>query len=171
MRIRTDKLVRVLTIRPTKKLARQLGIKIPSVPPPVLSRVADWCAHSFRSGDESWLVFCNTASLYPVLAGAGRVTDGETLARRLGGMVGQVLKTNHFSSQAKIFSEELDDFQWAPIPDRAVLSSISELIWLADSYFKDTALTPGALSFRLGNTPMSALGMNSPARAFGSLRT
>ena len=167
--LRTNRLMRVITLRPTKKLARQLAISVPRLSPAVPSRVTDWCTHTFLRGDEPWLIFCNTASLYPVFASAAAVTDGEALARRLCGMVIGVLKTNGFSTQAKIFERELTDFQFAPIPDRAVLSSISELIWLSDSWFNDVDLTPATLSRQLGVTPMSALGMNSPERALASL--
>ena len=152
-------------------LARQLGIDLPRVPPPVPSRAADWCAHTFQMGDEAWLVFCNTASVYPVFAGAAGVTDGDSLVRRLAGMVLPVLKQNRFSRQAKIFEREITEIQWAPIPDRAVLSSISELIWLADARFDDADLTPAKLSRALGITPMSTIGMDSPERALSSLRT
>ena len=162
--------MRVVTIRPTKKLARQLGISVPRLPVPVPSRVADWCAHTFLRGDEQWLIFCNTASLYPVFAGAANVTEGESLARRLGGMVLGVLKTNGYSSQARIFERALTDYQFTPIPDRSVLGSVSELIWLAESFFDEPNLTPGVLSHHLGEVPMSALGMNHPARALSSLR-
>ena len=162
--------MRVVTIRPTKKLARQLGISVPRLPVPVPSRVADWCAHTFLRGDEQWLIFCNTASLYPVFAGAANVTDGESLARRLGGMVLGVLKTNGYATQSEIFERELTGFQFTPIPDRSVLGSISELIWLAEAWLDDVDLTPAVLSRHLGETPMSALGMNRPARALSSLR-
>jgi hypothetical protein len=162
--------VRVLTLRPTKKLARQLALDVPRLPVAVPSRVSDWCAHTFLRGNEPWLIFCNTASLYPVFAGSAGVTDGESLARRLGGMVLGVLQTNGFSTQAKIFQRELTGFQFAPIPDRSVLGSVSELIWLADAWFDDVDLTPATLSHKLGKTPMSALGMNRPADALSSLK-
>jgi hypothetical protein len=161
----------VLTVRPTKKLARQLALRIPRLPLAVPSRVSDWCAHTFLRGNEPWLVFCNTASLYPVFPSSAAVKNGESLARRLAGIVLGVLQTNGFSTQATIFEAELTEFQFAPIPDRSVLSSISELIWLADSRYDDVGLTPATLSRQLGETPMSALGMNSPARALSSLST
>ena len=161
----------MLTLRPTKKLAKQLGLQIPSAPPVVKSRVADWCVHIFPIGQESWLIFCNTASLYPVFAKGLGVTDDETLVRRAVGMVLQILRENGFSSQAKIIEQELTlGVQWAPIPDRSVLGSISEMIWHSDHYFDDADLTPAILSQRLGTTPMSTLGMNNPARAFKTLR-
>ena len=160
----------VITLRPTKILARKLGITIPEAPPPVPSRIADWCAHTFRLGREPWLVFCNTASLYPVFARASGVHDDESLMRRAGGMVEQVLKTN-CPTQHAAFAAELTEFQWAPIPDRSVLGSISDLIYLAKPSFDDPNLMPAVLSAKLGQTPMSALGMNRPARAFASLQT
>lgn len=170
MPLRSNRLLLVLTLRPTKKLARQLAISVPPLAPVVPSRVSDWCAHTFLQGGHPWLIFCNTASLYPVFASAAGVTDGEALARRLGGMVPAVLKTNGFSTQAKIFERLLIDYQFAPIPDRAVLSSISELIWLSERWFDDVDLTPAKLSSKLGITPMSTLGMNSPERALASLK-
>jgi hypothetical protein len=152
-------------------LARQLGIELPTAPPAIPSRIADWCVHSFRLGRHPWLVFCNTASLYPVFAGGGRVKDGESLVRRAGGMIGAVLQENDLKHQADIFTAALTDFQWAPIPGRSVLGSINELIYLAEPWFEDAGLTPAVLSKRLGNTPMSALGMSNPTRAFATLRT
>lgn len=159
----------MITLRPTKTLARQLRISLPAVPPPVPSRVADWCAHIFEWHDGPMLIFCNTASLYPVLASANNVSDGESLARRVGGMVPRVLKENGFLAQMKCFEAELTDFQFAPVPDRSVLGSINELLLLAQAHLGDSRLNPWTLSQRLGKTPMSALGMKNPARALASL--
>lgn len=161
----------MLTIRPTKTLARKLGIALPTTPPPVPSRIADWCAHSFRAGRHSWLIFCNTATLYPVFARATRVRDGEALAGRAAGMIHQVLEANQFNPQAAVFAAELREIQWAPIPGRSVLGSINEMIWLAGHWLDEPDLTPAFLSQRMGRTPMSALGMNSPAEAFAPLRS
>ena len=128
----------VLTLRPTKKLAKQLGMRIPPAPPVVKSRLADWCVQTFPIGQESCLIFCYTASLYPVFAKGLGVTDDETLVRRAVGMVLLVLRENGYPSQAKIIEHELTrGVQWAPIPDRSVLGSISEMIWQADHHFDD----------------------------------
>jgi len=152
-------------------LARQLGITLPKLPPAVPNRISDWCAHSFATGDQTWLIFCNTTSLYAVFAKADGVTDGESLARRLGGMVLQVITANGFSRQASVFKGALTDYQWAPIPDRSVLGSINELIYLACAYFDDAHLTPASLAERVSNAPMSAIGMNRPQKVFARLGT
>jgi len=62
----------MLTIRPTKMLARRLGLTLPAVPPAVANRVADWCAHEFQSGRFRYLIFCNTAALLPAVSYARR---------------------------------------------------------------------------------------------------
>jgi hypothetical protein len=64
-------------------LARRLGIAVPATAPVVTNRVADWCAHEFRVSRYRYLIFCNTASLYPVVMAARGVTDGEKLGWRL----------------------------------------------------------------------------------------
>ena len=152
-------------------LARELGISLPATPPVIPSRIADWCVHRFRYGRKNWLIFCNTASLYSICAGASGVTDGESLARRAGGMIPLVLGKNSFGSQAEKFTAELTEFQWAPIPDRSVLGSMNDLIYMATGYLEDPEILPETLADKLGKTPMSALGMNHPTRVFGTIRS
>lgn len=161
----------MLTIRPTKVLARQLGINVPADMPTVPSLIADWCAHSFTFRRRHWLIFCNTASLYPVFAHAKGINDGETLARRLGGMVPHVIRETGHTDHAELFEGELSAVQWASIPGRSVLGSMNDLVYLAGAWLGDPDLTPSALSHKLGQTPMSALGMNRPIQAFASLQT
>jgi hypothetical protein len=167
-----NRLRRVLTLRPTKMLAKNLGLRIPAAPPLVTSRVADSCVHTFPMAREPWLIFCNTASLYPVFAKGLDVTDDETLIRRAVGMIQRVLLENGYAEQSARIGRELSSgVQWAPIPDRSVLGSINDFIQMADYHFEDADLTPAILSQRLGKTPMSTIGMTHPARAFATLRT
>jgi hypothetical protein len=56
--------------------------------------------------------------------------------------------------------------QWAPIPDKSVLSSINELILFA-RYGMDKS--PVELSRWLARTPMKTIGHNSPGRVFPKL--
>lgn len=138
--------------------------------PAIPSRIADWCAHSFWFDQREWLVFCNTASLYPVFASAERVTDAETLFRRLAGMVSFVLRENRFAGHATRFERQLKEVQWASIPGPSVLGSMSEMIWQADPWLDEPDLDPAKLSRRLGITPMGTLGMADPATVFRSLK-
>jgi hypothetical protein len=160
----------MLTIRPTQMLARRLGIEVPPVPPELPNRVADWCAHEFSVSRHRYLIFCNTASLYPVVMMATGVTDGPKLVMRLMGGLQTCLRGGALQTQfeQRIVTEG-PSVQWAPIPGKSVLGSINELVFLAKCGLEDRDDGPEALSRWLARTPMSALGMNSPARVFPTL--
>ena len=160
----------MITIRPTKVLARRLGITVPLVPPPVSNRVADWCAHEFRFSRYRYLIFCNTASLYPVVMLATGVTDGEKLMMRMLGGLQTCLKGGALEQQ---FQQQIlpagPALQWAPIPDRSVLGSINELVFLAKCFLEARGDGPEELSRRLAHTPMMAMGGKSPEWIFPTL--
>ncbi len=151
-------------------LARRLGIDVPAVPPPVTNRVADWCAHEFRVSRHRYLIFCNTASLYPVVMMSTRVTDGPKLAARLMGGLQTCLRGGALEAQfqTRILVEE-PVIQWAPIPGRSVLGSINELVFAAKIGLESRDYGPEELSRWLAKTPMMALGGNSPGRVFPAL--
>lgn len=160
----------MLTIRPTKILARRIGLRVPEITPPVVNQVADWCAHEFRAGRFRYLIFCNTASLYPVVAPARGVTDEATMIERLRdtlklNLVGEDLE---FQFVSKI-APELGDVQWAPIPGRSILGSINEMIFMAKDSLLHREASPVELSRWLAESPMSALGWKSPDQVFPSL--
>ena len=160
----------MLTIRPTKMLARRLGIELPETVPVVANRVADWCVHEFRVGRYRYLLFCNTASLYPVVMLAKGVTDDQKLIRRLLGglqvcLVGAKLELQF---QRWIRPEPIAT-QWAPIPGKSILGSLNDLIVQARYGLESRDYSPVELSRWLAKTPMSALGGNSPDRVFPKL--
>lgn len=163
-------MVGMLTLRPTKLLARRLGIAVPAKPPPVANRVADWCAHEFRARRFKYLIFVNTASLYPVVTFARGVTDDHELITRLV----ETLKLNfegtelEFQYQRRI-APELAEVQWAPIPDRSIMGSMNELIAMAKDHLEERDEAPVELGRWLGQSPLSALGMDSPDRVFPKL--
>ena len=61
------------------------------------------------------------------------------------------------------------NFQWAPIPGKSVLGSINELVFLAKCRLEERDCGPEELSRWLAQTPMMALGGNSPDRVFPKL--
>ncbi len=160
----------MLTIRPTKMLARRLGIELPKAPPVVTNRVADWCAHEFRVSRHRYLIFCNTASLYPVVMMASGVTDGPKLAARLMGGLQTCLRGGELEIQfQRRIVVEGPFIQWAPIPGRSILGSMNDLILMAKYHLEYRDMSPAELSRKLAKAPMSALGMNSPDRVFPTL--
>ena len=160
----------MLTIRPTKLLARRLGIALPAVPPTVANRVADWCAHEFRTGRFKYLIFFNTASLYPVLTYARGVADDHDLIKRLT----EAVKLNFAGTELEFhyqrwIAPELATVQWAPIPDRSVMGSMNDLILMTKYHLENRDESLEELSRKLAKAPMSLLGMNSPDRVFPTL--
>ncbi|MCM2274806.1 MAG: hypothetical protein NDI75_08460 [Candidatus Didemnitutus sp.] len=158
----------MLTFRPSKTLARRLQIAVPVTPPPVANRVADWCVHEFRDRGCRYLIFCNTASLYPLVTSARVVDDESTLIKR--GI--ETMRRNFAGTELEFQFQrwivpEVSEVQWAPIPGRAVLGSINELICLAHA---DSAKSPVELSSWLAQAPLKVLGYESPDRVFPKLR-
>jgi len=160
----------MLTIRPTKMLARRLGIAIPSALPEVTNRVTDWCVHEFRVSRHRYLIFCNTASLYPVVTFARGVTNTDSLIARLGDSLQENMSGTKLESRfQRWIAPELTTVQWAPIPGKSVLGSMNDLIFMAKYDLADHGEPLSQLSRRLAESPMSMLGMNSPDRVFPKL--
>lgn len=158
----------MLTLRPTKMLARRLKIAVPAVPPPVENRVADWCVHEFREGRQRYLMFCNTAALFPIVLPAKGVNDESALIRRFLEGVRAVFEGTELQFHYERWIEtEAGAVQWAPIPDKAVLSSVNEMIYRARHGMDKS---PVELAWWLAQTPMKAIGQNFPDRVFPSLR-
>lgn len=157
----------MLTLRPTRMLAKRLRIALPDAPPPVSNRVADWCVHEFRDGGHRYLMLCNAASLYPLVTSARGVSDEEALIKRCSDAMRLNLEGTELEFQYQRWIEpELMSVQWAPIPDKAVLSSINEMILMARHGMDKS---PVELSEWLARTPMKVLGGNSPDRVFPTL--
>ena len=151
-------------------LARRLGLELPAVAPVVTNRVADWCAHEFQASRCRYLLFFNTASLYPVLARGRGVTDGRRLIGCLADSVRlHLLGTELERHYQQWIAPELAAVQWAPIPGKSVLGSMNDLIDMAKYHLEFRGESLPDLSRKLAESPMGMLGMNSPERAFRKL--
>jgi len=161
----------MLTLRPTKMLARRLHLTVPATPPPVVNRVADWCAHEFRAERRRYLLFWNTAAFLPVLVDGRGVRDDHDLIMRLADGLKLVTDGTELAFHyQRWIAPELGTVQWAPIPSRSVLGTMNDLMLMAKYRLAAGEESPVELSLRLAETPLSALGMNSPDRAFRSLQ-
>jgi hypothetical protein len=162
----------MLTLRPTKMLARRLHLSVPAVPPPVTNRVADWCAHEFTAQRHRYLLFWHTATFLPVLVHGRGVRDDHDLILRLAGGLKLVMGGTELEFHyQRWIAPELGIVQWAPIPSRSVLGTMNDLMIMAKYHLDAGDQSPVELSLQLAETPLSALGMNSPDRAFRSLRS
>jgi len=151
-------------------LARRLAIALPQTPPSVANRVADWCTHEFRVGRYRYLMFCNTTSLYPVVSYARGVNDEHSLIERLVDALQASLTGADLEFQfRRQIAPESAVVQWAPIPDKAILGSINDMINMTRYSLENRDEAPADLSRWLARSPMSVLGGNSPDRVFPRL--
>lgn len=161
----------MLTLRPTKMLARRLHLTVPATPPPVANRVADWCAHEFTTGRYRYLLFWNTAAFLPILVHGRGVRDDHDLVTRLNDALKMVMEGTDLEFRyQRWIAPELSAVQWAPIPSRSVLGTMNDFMIMAKYHLTEMDQSPLEISRLMAEAPMSALGMNSPDRAFRSLR-
>lgn len=152
-------------------LARRLGLAIPATPPPVANRAADWCAHEFKAARRRYLLFWNTATFLPVLVhGRSLRADHDLIVRLTDGLKLIMGGTDLEFPYQRWIAPELGAVQWAPIPSRSVLGTMNDLMIMAKYHLADRNESPAEISQWLAKAPLSALGMNSPAKAFRSLR-
>lgn len=158
----------MLTLRPTKLFAQRLRLQLPPVPPPVSRRMADWCVHGFTEARHRYLLFCHTVSLFPIVLNAQGVRDETTLIDRFIAGIKLVMEgTEQEFVYHSWIRPELGEVQFAPIPDKSILSSVNELIMMSRYGMEKS---PVELSQWLAETPMKAFGYQSPMRVFRSLR-
>ncbi len=98
------------------------------------------------------------------------MTDSPTLVERLS----DTLKLNFTgtgleSQYRRWIAPGLAVVQWAPIPDLSILGSINDMIAMARFELEERDTPPVELSSWLAESPMSALGGNSPDRVFPRL--
>jgi|JI10StandDraft_1071094.scaffolds.fasta_scaffold02225_11 hypothetical protein len=152
-------------------LAKRLRLTLPTVQPEVANRLADWCAHEFRADRYRYLVFFNTASLYPVLThGRGVMDDHDLIERFTSGLQSQMTGTELEFYYQRWIAPELMSIQYAAIPDRSTMGSMNDLITMAKYHLKYRDESPVDLSFKMATAPMGMLGMDSPDKAFRDLR-
>jgi hypothetical protein len=133
--------------------------------------VADWCAHEFTASRHRYLLFWNTAAFLPVLVTGRGVRDDHDLIMRLVDGLKLVLSGPdlEFYFQRWIVPE-LGGVQWAPIPSRSVLGTMNDFMIMAKYHLTARNQSPLEIAELMAQAPLAALGMNSPAKAFRSLR-
>lgn len=158
-------------LRPTQKLARRLGLQIPATLPEVKNRLADWCAQDFQAGRIRYLLFVNTASLFPVIVPARGVTTLGRLMRAFDDGAKLTLQRTPWMSQFdRWIAPELSEVQLGRIPGRSLLGSTNDFIRMACFYLHEDGVSPEETSVHLARAPMGYLGMNSPDRVFPKLK-
>jgi hypothetical protein len=160
----------MITFRPTPALAKKLDLSLSATIPAIANRAADWCVQEFRAARRTYLLYCNTPSLYPVIALKQGVTDGEAL---LFNFIMAAEATLRPTPGAKVFElwvqTEMSGIQYLPIPDQSVQASINDLMRIAQGHLEE-GLAPAVASRRTATTPLGILGLKSPEAVFPRLR-
>ncbi len=118
------------------------------------NRAADWCAHEFWFSRRRYLMFCNTASLLPVVTEARRVTDDASLVARVVATLRLNLAGGPYAFvYERCIAPNTMSAQWASVPNRSVLGAMNELIFMAKFGLED-GLSPIELSPWLAETPL-----------------
>ena len=159
----------MLILRPTLKLAAKLKLAPLQDLPPAPQPIADSCVRAFKCGKNSYLIFSNTASLFSFVTPQRGVTNAKSLRTTSGTAIHQNLdRTEHGQHHVSAILSTMADCQFSRCHDRAVLGSINDLAWMAESHLAcgDSAKTVMIL---VNQAPMSQLDMDNPVHRFTAL--
>lgn len=156
----------MLTLRPTKTLARRMALSVEPSEGPLANPYADWSLHNFTFSSYRYLIVVNTRSLLPVVIRARGITTGPVLVAALMKSVGDNLRISGWGSLFERFIlADAAATKFAPIEGRSLLGSINELVYHAKVEL-NAGLPAEAAGFRLREIPMTYLGGNSADRIF-----
>jgi hypothetical protein len=148
----------VLTFRPTKKLAARVGLAVPPGDVPVETPHCDWCAHTFTAQRFRYIILTNTHSFFSVIMSSRGVTTEAAFIRSALGSIGRhLVESGRGSVFERVIAPQANEVQFASIPNRAVLGTITELVFLAQVDLVEGGLSATEVSSRLNEMPLSVL--------------
>jgi hypothetical protein len=156
----------MLTLRPTKMLARRMALSVGPSEGPAANPYADWSLHNFIFSRCRYLIVVNTRSLLPVVIPARGITNGPILVKAMMESIGDNLRLSGWGSLFERFIlVETGTTKIAPIESRSLLGSINELVFFAKVEL-NAGVPADAAGFRLREIPMTYLGGTSADRIF-----
>ena len=158
----------MLILRPTLKLAAKLKLGPLKDLPAANTPIADWCVRAFKCGRVSYLLFSNTNSLFSMVVPQRGVTNAKTLRTAFATAIHQNLdRAEHGQHHASAILAAMADCQFSRCHDRAVLSSINDLAWMAECHLAQGDSEAETIDL-INQAPMGLLGMDNPARCFAA---
>lgn len=135
----------------------------------------DWCAHGFSANRARYLLLTNTYSFLSVVIPGSGITSEAAFIRA------SVAAIQHYLSESgrtQVFetyvAPHTSSIRWAKVPDRSVLGTMNELIYLAQCHLIEGGLPPLMVSERLNGVPLSVLWKRgktfAPGKTFDALR-
>jgi hypothetical protein len=163
-----------MIFRLSHKLADKIKAGALRALPPHESPLADWSAHPFVAGRAQYLLLSNTKALYSaVVYGKGVTTDGRFVERALGGIREVMEADGQGVAYRRLIVPATASVRFAKALGRSVTGSMNDLVRHATYWLGGGEQSPFDVSFRLNDTPLSALGGGSaygkPREAFRAL--
>jgi hypothetical protein len=157
------------------RLSQKLATKIKTAPTRVLpldeNPLADWSAHFFIADRAHYILITNTASLYStVLHGRGIASEDAFLSRGLSQIRECMTDDGLEFLYQQFVAPATRTVRFSKALNRSVIGSMNDLTLGAKAWLSEGELSPYDVSFRLNETPMSALGYSNPREAVKSLK-
>jgi hypothetical protein len=158
----------MLILRPTKILAKRLRLELSQPEPPPPNPYADWCVHVFFAARLKYLLFTHTTTLVSAVAPARGVRSLAALSHCFAQAIQLQLARHGFADVwTRQLAPELDQVQIASIPNRSVMGSMNEFIFLGRHHIEEGSVEDANL--RLPETPMFGIKAVWPLKAFAGL--
>lgn len=151
-----------LTIRITAKLARRVNEPLVAAPSSSTGLLGDWYANLLYIDRQQIILAVSEKTLFPLLIPA---KDAKTFPQRMRESLAESLAALNVPAD-KIYTElvEMDSWVFAKTASRQVLGSMNDFANALDFYVGHGESLK-RLEQRLGETPCSPIGMDSPIDA------
>lgn len=158
-----------MIFRLSQKLAKKIKAGTLSEMPVDEISYADWSCHLFTADRTQYIILCNTPPLYScVMFGKGITDDSRFIERALGTIREFMEDDGQQFAYRKFIAPASGTVSFAKALNRSVTGSMNDLVFGAKLHLVD-GTAPHEVSFRLNETPLSALGYSNPREAFRGL--
>ncbi|MDO8544071.1 MAG: hypothetical protein Q7S40_26825 [Opitutaceae bacterium] len=145
-------------------LAKRLHLTVPADTVAVTAPHADWSAHTFTVNRFRYIILTNSYSLLSVvLHGSGITSDDTFIRASLAGLRDYMDRSGRAFAYETFIAPAAAAVRFARIPDRRIMGSINELVFLATVDLVEGGLAPAEVTERLSRVPMSMLWRRSDA--------
>ena len=159
-----------MIFRLSQKLAAKLKIGLAPSSPLDANPYADWSAHLFTAQRTQYVIITNTPSLYSILMlGRGITDDGQFLDAAMTAMREFMVADGDEFMFRKFVAPASAQVQFSKALSRSVTGSMNDLVRCGMFWLVERELSPFDTSFKLNETPMSALDYRNAREAFKAL--
>ena len=153
--------------RLSQKLATKLKVAPATSTPLDANPYADWSAHLFTAQRTQYVIITNTASLYSmVMLGRDMVDDGQFIDAAMTAMQEFMVADGNELIYRRFVAPASVQVQFSKALSRSVTGSMNDLVRCGTFWLVERELSLLDTSFKLNETPMSALNHRTATEAF-----